>query len=70
MTKKRIKEILHNNGVKISKNGLEFIMQDFEYAIHRFADNASKANIKVIRASNSEYWKYSFYELMGLTKKG
>ena len=69
MTQQKIKEIFNKEGLRVAKDALEFIEDDLIKILKRYAENAKKNNIKTITNSNSEYWKFSFYELTGMIKK-
>ena len=45
------------------------IQEEFISIVNNYVKNAKANNIKRIMRSNSEYWRYSFGQLLNLMKK-
>ena len=69
MTNKLVKDIFHSAKLQVTKNAVDMIQQEFISIVNNYVENAKANNIKRIMRSNSEYWRYSFGQLLNLMKK-
>ena len=69
MTNKLVKDIFHSAKLQVTKNGVDMIQEEFISIVNNYVKNAKANNIKRIMRSNSEYWRYSFGQLLNLMKK-
>ena len=69
MTNKLVKNIFHSAKLQITKNAVDMIQEEFISIVNNYVKNAKANNIKRIMRSNSEYWRYSFGQLLNLMKK-
>ena len=69
MTKKHIKGMFHEEKLQITKDAIEMIHKEFTGLVGKYIINAKSNKIKRIKISNSEYWRYSFGQLVNLMKK-
>ena len=69
MTNKLVKDIFHSAKLQITKNAVDMIQEEFISIVNNYIKNAKANNIKRIMRSNSEYWRYSFGQLLNLMKK-
>ena len=69
MTNKLVKDIFHSAKLQVTKNAVDMIQEEFISIVNNYVKNAKANNIKRIMRSNSEYWRYSFGQLLNLMKK-
>ena len=69
MTNKLVKDIFHSAKLQVTKNAVDMIQEEFISIVNNYVKNAKANNIKRIMRSNSEFWRYSFGQLLNLMKK-
>ena len=69
MTNKLVKDIFQSAKLQVTKNAVDMIQEEFISIVNNYVKNAKANNIKRIMRSNSEYWRYSFGQLLNLMKK-
>ena len=69
MTNKLVKDIFHSAKLQVTKNAVDMIQEEFISIVNNYVKNAKANNIKRIMRINSEYWRYSFGQLLNLMKK-
>ena len=69
MTNKHIKDMFHEEKLQITKDAINMIQKEFTGLVGNYITNAKSNKIKRIKISNSEYWRYSFGQLVNLMKK-
>ena len=69
MTNKHIKDMFHEKKLQITKDAIDMIQKEFTTVVGNYIINAKNNKIKRIMISNSEYWRYSFGQLVNLMKK-
>ena len=69
MTNKLVKDIFHSAKLQVTKNAVNMIQEEFISNVNNYVKNAKANNIKRIMKRNSEYWRYSFGQLINLMKK-
>jgi len=69
MTNKAIKDMFHTAKLQITKNAVDMIQEELAAIVRSYVKNAKANKLKRITRTNSEYWRYSFGQLVTLMKK-
>ena len=69
MTNKHIKDMFHEKKLQITKDAIDMIQKEFTTVVGNYIINAKNNKIKRIMISNSEYWRYSFGQLVNFMKR-